>query len=452
MKSPTILITGERGRLRERIYQWLANWDTSPVVVEDCGQLRSIIDKIRPAIALCISSNPSTQKGLKWLTKIRTTDTTMPVILIAEKSSESLAIAALRAGAADYLKTPIQRGELLSRCQQIISSRVPLGAEITKGDRSRAIDCSMIGNCDSMQALKSHIGRVARTDSTVLITGETGTGKELAAESIHAQSHRRTKSMIRVNCSAMPDGLVESELFGHDRGAFTGAVAARPGKFELADGGILFLDEIGEMPPGAQSKILRCIENKTIFPLGAKEAVPLDVRIIAATNQDPEALIEDGRLRVDLYYRLNVARIQLPPLRERREDIPDLIAHGIRKLNREFNRNVQGLKEDVVKLLHRYDWPGNVRELMNVLEGAFINMPDKRIGRVDLPSYFNNKLVQLQHLPSDERKYILAALLETNWNKSSAASKLNWSRMTLYRKMTKYHIVENRRPARKSSS
>jgi DNA-binding NtrC family response regulator len=448
VKPPTILIAGERGRLRKRIYQWFVNAENSPVVVEDSRQIRSIIDQVCPSIALCISANSSTQKGLKWLTKIRAIDTTVPVILIAEKSSESLAIAALRAGAIDYFKTPIQRGELISRCRQLISSRVPLVAETTKGDRPRAIDCSMIGNCDSMQALKSYIGRVAQTDSTVLITGETGTGKELAAESIHEQSHRCSKPMIRVNCSAMPDGLVESELFGHDRGAFTGAVAARPGKFELADGGILFLDEIGEMPPEAQSKILHCIENKVIFPLGAKEEVPLKVRVIAATNQDPEALIEDGRFREDLFYRLNVARIHLPPLRERREDIPDLIAHGIRKLNREFNRNVQGLKEDVAKLLLRYDWPGNVRELMNVLEGAYINMPAGRIEEADLPAYFKEKLNAVQHMPADERKRILSALLETNWNKSTAAAKLKWSRMTLYRKMTKYHIVENRRPVR----
>ena len=302
----------------------------------------------------------------------------------------------------------------------------------------------MIGNSDSMRAIKSYIARVAHADSTVLITGETGTGKELVAESIHAQSRRSSEPMICINCSAMPDGLVESELFGHDRGAFTGAVAAKAGKFELANGGILFLDEIGEMSPGTQSKLLRCIENKTVYPLGAKDTVPLDLRIIAATNQDPEALIAEGRFREDLYYRLNVARLHVPPLRERREDILDLIANGIRKLNLKFNRNVQGLEKEAENLLLRYDWPGNVRELMNVLEGAFINMPDQRIGKVDLPAYFNSKLAQSQHLPSDERKRILAALLDTNWNKSATAAKLRWSRMTLYRKIEKYHIVEKR--------
>jgi transcriptional regulator with PAS, ATPase and Fis domain len=289
---------------------------------------------------------------------------------------------------------------------------------------------------------------VANTDSTVLITGETGTGKELAAELIHRQSCRRSKPLIRVNCSAMPEGLVESELFGHERGAFTGAVAAKAGKFEMADGGSLFLDEIGEMQPYAQAKILRCIENKTVHPLGGKRATPINIRVIAATNKDPEALITEGKFREELYDRLNGARLHLPPLRERREDILELINFGINKLNRKFGCQVEGLREDVAKLLLRYDWPGNVRELMNILEGTFINMPDNRIKKADLPAYFKKKLMESQNLPSDERKRILAALLETNWNKSTAAAKLKWSRMTLYRKMHNYHIVENRKPVR----
>ena len=445
MRPPTILITGDRSQLRERIYQWFADAETASEIVEDDQRLRSVMDRCCPSIALCIVSGRKIDKSLRWLARIRAIDKAMPVILIAERSSESLAIAALRAGATDYFKTPVAHANLLSRCHQIMHAGRHLAAVPPKlDDRYRASDRSMIGNSDSMRAIKSYIARVAHADSTVLITGETGTGKELVAESIHAQSRRSSEPMICINCSAMPDGLVESELFGHDRGAFTGAVAAKAGKFELANGGILFLDEIGEMSPGTQSKLLRCIENKTVFPLGAKDTVPLDLRIIAATNQDPEALIAEGRFREDLYYRLNVARLHVPPLRERREDILDLIANGIRKLNLKFNRNVQGLEKEAENLLLRYDWPGNVRELMNVLEGAFINMPDQRIGKVDLPAYFNSKLAQSQHLPSDERKRILAALLDTNWNKSATAAKLRWSRMTLYRKIEKYHIVEKR--------
>lgn len=310
------------------------------------------------------------------------------------------------------------------------------------------IEHSMVGDCPAMRDIKSYIKKVAKTDSTVLITGETGTGKELAAESIHALSSRKKEPLIRVNCAAVPEGLVESELFGHARGAFTGAVATQSGKFELAGGGSLFLDEICEMRPDTQSKVLRCIESKRINPLGAKKEIRLDIRIIAATNQDPEALISEGMFREDLYYRLNVARLHVPPLRERQEDIPALIAFGIRKLNQKFHRQVQGVTAEVEKLLLRYNWPGNVRELMNVLEGAFINMPDKNIRHTDLPVYFKNKLKESMHLPSNERKRILAALLETNWNKSTAAAKLKWSRMTLYRKMSKYCITENRKPSR----
>lgn len=446
MRPPTILITGERGQLWERVTQLLSDSDLIVVPLEDCCQTRPMLNRHRPSIALCSAHHrSSTSKSLKMLKKIRSIDKNLPVILITTRSSESLAIAALRAGATDYIKTPFQESELLSRCRKLMRNRLQLGTHNAKvNDRFFATDRSMVGDSETMNAIKSYIERVARTDSTVLITGETGTGKELAAESIHAQSGRSTKPLIRINCSAMPEGLVESELFGHARGAFTGAVIARTGKFEMAGGGSLFLDEIGEMHPCAQSKILRCIESKRVYPLGGKGAIPLDVRIIAATNQDPEVLISEGKFREDLFYRLNVARLHLPPLRERRKDIPDLIAHGIQKLNQKFNRDVQGLKPDVAKLLLRYGWPGNVRELMNVLEGAFINMPCKRIARADLPLYFKKKLAESQHLPTDERKCILAALLETNWNKSTAATRLNWSRMTLYRKIKKYNIVENR--------
>jgi transcriptional regulator with PAS, ATPase and Fis domain len=217
----------------------------------------------------------------------------------------------------------------------------------------------------------------------------------------------------------------------------------------MSSGGSLFLDEIGEMRPHAQAKILNCIETKEVYPLGARTAVPFDTRVIAATNQDPESLMLDGKFREDLYYRLNVARIHLPPLRERREDIPELIASGVDRLNRKFSRKVRGPGDELVTLLMRYDWPGNVRELMNVLEGSFINRPAGRIREADLPAYFKKRLAAAtQHMAADERKRILAALLETNWNKSTAAARLNWSRMTLYRKMTKYHIVENRRSSR----
>lgn len=449
MKRPTILLFGAHDHLRERIEQLFADDDIALVHNEDGRQISATIRRHRPQLALCLASHWSQTESLQMLMRIRAIDSAVPVILITARSSEALAIAALRCGVSDYFRIPFEDRELLTSCRRWMRcSQSPCRDRAPSGPAEGAASRSLVGSSRAVRDIRAYIERVARTDSTVLITGETGTGKELAAELIHYRSGRCQRPLIRLNCSAMPEGLVESELFGYGRGAFTGAVAAQSGKFELACGGTLFLDEISEMQPSAQSKILRCIETKTIYPLGAGKAVPLDVRIMAATNQVPEELISDGRFRKDLFYRLNVARLHLPPLRGRRGDIPELAAFGIRKLNRRFDGRVEGLAEEVLHVFLRYDWPGNVRELMNVLEGAFINRPGERIRYADLSLHFRRKLEEEQDPPSEERRRILAALLETNWNKSSAASKLNWSRMTLYRKMAKYRIVQNRRPAR----
>jgi transcriptional regulator with PAS, ATPase and Fis domain len=311
-----------------------------------------------------------------------------------------------------------------------------------------ATDQGMIGESRAMPKVKAYIARVAVTDSTVLITGETGTGKELAAEMIHLRSKRRAKPMIRVNCSALPDSLVESELFGYDRGAFTGAVATKKGKFEMAGGGSVFLDEIGDMNTYAQAKVLRSIENKEVCRLGGNSEIPVDVRVIAATNRNPEELVSGRKFREDLYYRLNVARLHLPPLREHKQDISLLVDFAIAHLNQRFGRKIQTLSERAMAVLLQYDWPGNVRELLNILEATYINLPREKIDYADLPQLFRKKLEDTLHLPQEERRHIVSALLETRWNKSSAAQKLKWSRMTLYRKITKYNIVEKRHPPR----
>ena len=446
MRPPTVMIVGKRGGLPGRVQQLFADGDINTVTVDGYRQTVTMVSRERPSVVLCIVTDRSAETSIKIIAAIREMDPQLPVILVTDHGSESLAVAALRVGVSDYYRHPFSDRELLARCRQMMPPHpfrrmAPAGG----GEAGIEMEQAIIGDSSAMCALKRYIQRVAQTDSTVLITGETGTGKELAAEWIHKQSRRRRKPLIRVNCSAMPEGLVESELFGYERGAFTGAVETRRGKFEIAGSGSLLLDEIAEMRPYAQAKLLRCIEDRTIYPLGARRAVSFDSRVIAATNKDPEALISDGKFREDLYYRLNVARLHIPPLRERREDIPALIKCGIRKLNKKFSRRVEGLKEDVLPLLMRYDWPGNVRELMNMLEGAFINLPARRITQADLPLHFKNKLMQSQHLPSDERKRILTALLETNWNKSETAKKLSWSRPTVYRKMHQYNIVEKRK-------
>jgi transcriptional regulator with PAS, ATPase and Fis domain len=282
---------------------------------------------------------------------------------------------------------------------------------------------------------------VAASESHTLITGETGTGKELVASLIHRYSRRRQKPFVCVNCAAIPDSLLESELFGYERGAFTGAHTLKEGRLKLADGGTLFFDEIGDMSAYAQAKILRAIEGKAIERLGGTRSIPLDIRVIAATNRNLERLVAEEKFRADLYFRLNVANIHLPPLRERKEDLPALCQHYVEVMNRQFGQQVEGVAAETLASLLRYDWPGNVRELKNLLEAAFVNRPARHIALADLPRQFRARLSEAGGVAQDERSQLLNALLATNWNKSQAAQKLRWSRMTLYRKMTKYQVV-----------
>jgi transcriptional regulator with PAS, ATPase and Fis domain len=301
---------------------------------------------------------------------------------------------------------------------------------------------TMITSSNSMQEIRDYICKVAALDCTVLITGETGTGKELAAELIHFNSFRSKRPFVCINCAALPENLVESELFGYERGAFTGAVTSKQGKFELADGGTVFLDEISDMNSYAQAKILRAIEKKEIDRLGGRRGISLDVRVIAATNRKLEKLVKERRFRKDLYYRLNVARIDLPPLRDRKEDIQLLLDYYIRILNDRFGRDVKGFTEEAFSCLIHYNWPGNIRELINLLEATFINLPSRKITYMDLPRVFRRQLKETEGLPERDRDRILSALFATNWNKSRAAKKLHCSRMTLYRKMEKYDIIK----------
>jgi DNA-binding NtrC family response regulator len=306
----------------------------------------------------------------------------------------------------------------------------------------------MVGMSRAVQAVRAYIAKVAASDSHVIITGETGTGKELVAELIHEGSRRRAAPFVCINCPAIPDGLLESELFGWERGAFTGASASHPGKLKLADGGTVFFDEIGEMSPYAQAKILRVIETKTVYRLGGRQSISLDVRIVAATNQDLEHLVAQGKFRRDLFFRLSVARIDLPPLRERRQDIPLLLDHYIREVNARTGAGIRGVTGEAVEALIQHDWPGNVRELRNLVEAAALETPRDTIGLAALPGRFTKAAPaprpSAEVTTESEQDQLLSALFLTNWNKSKAAQRLRWSRMTLYRKLAKYHIDDRR--------
>jgi DNA-binding NtrC family response regulator len=366
----------------------------------------------------------------------------MAVILLTSQSSEERAVAALRLGALDYFKPPFSLEAIAaSVARGVAESKATTGGAPPQGEDREGP--RLLGTSDRIREINSYIARVGDSQSTVLITGETGTGKELTASLIHQHGARGDRPFVCINCAAIPDTLLESELFGFERGAFTGAHASRAGKLQQADGGTVFFDEIGDMNAFAQAKILRAIETKEVHRVGGRAGIPVDVRVIAATNQELDQKVGDGHFRQDLFYRLNVARIHLPPLRDRKEDLPILLDHYIRLFNQRFARHLKGFSPEALAYLLRYSWPGNVRELRNLVEAIYINRPPEWISVDDLPETFRRRIEETEGLPEDERNRVLSALFATNWNKSQAAQRLRWSRMTLYRKMAKYHITHH---------
>jgi two-component system response regulator HydG len=286
--------------------------------------------------------------------------------------------------------------------------------------------------------------KIARSEAPILITGSTGTGKEHIARAIHRSSPRADKAFIAVNCAAVPDTLFESELFGFERGSFTGAIHGQKGKAVLADGGTLFLDEIGELSLYCQSKLLRLLEEHEVYPIGAPRPVKVDLRVIAATNRRVEDAISLGQFRSDLYYRINVARIAIPDLADRPEDIALYVDHFIAQFNNRRGMQVGGVDPELMDLLVTYNWPGNVREIRNFVEGVFIDPPAGLIGIRHIPAAFAHLHRMYARTGEEEHRRLIAALEQSNWNKAEAAKLLQWSRMTLYRKLTKYNVTRSR--------
>lgn len=299
---------------------------------------------------------------------------------------------------------------------------------------------NIVGLSPAIVALRDYVPKVARSRATVLITGATGTGKERLAHALHMSGPRNRCPFVAINCAALPDNLIESELFGYERGAFTGAVNSSKGHIVRADGGSLFLDEVGEMSLHAQAKLLRTMESRQVLPVGGTREIPVDVRIIAATNQPLEALVERKLFRMDLYYRLNVARLELPPLHERKEDIPVLFSHMVSELNGREAATVGAPDAELLACMLAHDWPGNVRELRNLVEAIFIDPPVGRVQLDHLPPTFRALFGKYRLAHPGEMDHLLDVLQQTNWNKAEAAKRLNWSRMTLYRKLEKYNI------------
>ena len=315
---------------------------------------------------------------------------------------------------------------------------IAAGHQAEPAAAAASADSLLLGHSRPMVALREQLDRIARSSATVLITGDTGTGKDLVARYLHAKSPRHARPLIALNCAALPEALIESELFGHARGAFTGAHAAYPGKIRLAAGGTLFLDEIGDMAPQAQARLLRFLETGEVFSVGGLRTDRVDVRVVAATHQDLQERVRLGLFRKDVFYRLNIARVELLPLCERRGDLDELITHFLAEVQVRHDLQVNGISDSARRLLGRYGWPGNVRELKNVLESAALQADGGALDCRHLPVYVTAHTPP--PAPLDERALLLAALDQTHWNKSAAAEQLHWSRMTLYRKLSKYDL------------
>ncbi len=398
--------------------------------------------------------------GMELLKRVSTEFPDVPVIVITAHGSVDSAVAALKAGAFDYITKPFEQEELKKVIAKAARAH-DLERHNVHGAPGESDRPPLVGESPSMKAVHEMVARVADSPSTVLITGESGTGKELIAKALHRGSSRRDKPLIKVNCAAIPKDLVESELFGYERGAFTGAVGSKPGRFELADGGTLFLDEIGEVPVEMQVKLLRALQESEFERVGGIKTLRVDVRLVAATNRDLKQLIADGRFREDLYYRLAVVPIALPPLRDRREDIPLLVSHFVEKYNLRLGKRVEGIEPEALELLMAYTWPGNIRELENLMErsvlfadGSTIQasaLPDAlrergphpaapvagigHLGAIAAPSGASMKEIVRQAQAELERGLIARALEETGGNVTRAAKRLQISRKSLQVKM-----------------
>ncbi|HEV8674375.1 MAG TPA: sigma-54 dependent transcriptional regulator [Methylomirabilota bacterium] len=384
--------------------------------------------------------------GIQLLREIKRHDPAIEVVMTTAHPEVSTAVEALKEGAYDYLQKPLNLDELRHRMGRVIERRFLRSEVSTLRNRLgvRLAARELIGVSRPMVQLKETIARVAPTDAAVLVEGETGTGKELVAAAIHRLSPRSQAPFIPVNCGAIPADLMESEFFGHVRGAFTGAVADTLGLFRSAHGGTLFLDEVGELPPVLQVKLLRVLQEKEVRPVGSTRSHAVDFRIIAATNRPLEQAVSEGRFRQDLFYRLNVVRVEIPPLRDRREDIPVLLTHFLREFNERFGQDVREVTPQALAALQAYQFPGNVRELENLLERAYALGATRAIGLADLPALSPAPAVvtapqPLVALAELERELILRAL-RLHANRDHAARSLGISQRTLYRRMKEYGI------------
>lgn len=452
MTKYSILIVDDEDNVRKLLQKIFLKENYITHIASNAEEALHIIDTFQVDIVITDIKMPGIS-GIELLNRIREIDTSIQVIIITAFATLETAIDALKMGAKDYITKPFNLEEVLLSVKKIVHSI----------DSTDIIDSHSKNNIDninnslsslsrSMRKIIDMISRVADTKSTVMIYGETGTGKELAAHSLHYLSSRNDKPFIKVNCAAIPDSLLDSELFGYDKGAFTGAAVKKPGRFELANGGSIFLDEIGDISPAVQVKLLRVLQEREIEHLGGTKSIKIDVRIIAATNRNLEELVKKKMFREDLYYRLNVVPINLPPLRERKEDILMLANSFLSKASIISGKDKKQITEGALKYLTNYNWPGNIRELENIIERCVVVTSKEIITEEDLPSYITNynsdssTQDQCNSLDSvvdnAEKEVLIKALKQCNGNRTKASELLGISRRSLHRKIIKYTIED----------
>lgn len=460
MTETKVLVVDDEAKIREHFTDFLQRHDFNVATAENGEVAIGMLDQDFYDVAL-IDLNMPKVDGMTVLRQVVDHHLDTIGIILTGYATIRNAVEAMKIGAYDYLAKPVKMEEVLVVIQRAVEFRdlrrenLALKKQLKKKYRFE----NFVGDSSQMNNVFRIIEKVADSDSTVLILGESGTGKELVARAIHYHSMRRDKPLIPVNCGAIPEELLESELFGHEKGAFTNAIRTRIGRFELADGGTIFLDEVAEMSPHLQVKLLRVLQEQEFERLGGTKTIRCDVRILAATNKDLEKLIDDGSFREDLYYRLKVIPIEIPPLRERRTDIPLLVHHFLEMMAKAKRKKMKAVSKETMSALTGYDWPGNVRELENIIERMVILGEGDLLGLEDLPEKISKKQADqleiqavipdegfsLSHAMNEyERRLIINALEKADWVKNRAAKLLNMNRTTLVEKIKKQGIEKER--------
>ena len=454
--SQKVLVVDDEQKIRLILTQILKD---EGFAVQDASSGESaieVVDSFRPDLILMDQNMPG-MNGIETMEKIKSKHSEITVIILTAFGSIPLAVEAIKKGAYDYLSKPFDNDELLLLIQRALEHR-RLTEEVSQLKRQLQEKYSftnIIGVSPKMQQVFEQINRVCATDATVLIQGESGTGKELIMKAIHFHSHRKDKPLVTVNCGAIPINLLESEFFGHEKGAFTDAKERKIGKFEQAQGGTIFLDEVGELPLDAQVKLLRVLDDRKVIRIGGNQVIPLDVRVIAATNKNLAEEVKKGTFRLDLFYRLNIVTVNVPPLRERKEDIPILTEHFIEKYNKRLGMQVKTVSKSAMSYLQDYPWHGNVRDLENAIQSAMILVQDDTIRVEDLPLRLRGYPEisdeidlggkgledQVKELTEKiEKELIVKALEKCDQNRTNTAELLKISRKTLFNKMKQYGL------------